>query len=116
MEDKRIIAYHGAKEAREKAEEWNNLPHGRKYQDDTFDISVAQSKVPSLIRIGQQKHGGQNYWESNSKFNQAILEYLVSTWDEHFPRILNILKEKEQKALKDCQSYIDEMQSMIDEV
>jgi hypothetical protein len=115
MEDKRIIAYHGAKEAREEAEKWNNLPHGQKYKDDEFDISAAHCKAPSLVRVGQKRQGGQNHWVSERGLNQAILEYLASTWDEHFPRILNILKEKEQKALKDCQSYIDEMQGMIDE-
>ena len=114
MEDKRIKNFSDAKRAVKAAEDWNNLPCGRRYKGDNFEISIAHCKPPMLTRAGQQNAGGQNYWETKGAFNQAILEYLVSTWDDHYPKVLEILNTKERERLKECQSYIDEMQSAID--
>lgn len=114
MNDHRIENWEKAKYTREKAEDWQNLPKGQKYRQDTFEISTAHCKAPTLCRAGQQSCGGQNYWETGKEFNQAILEYLVSDWDNVWPKVHEILKEKERSALEDCQSFVNEMQALID--
>ena len=119
MEDRRIESYYRAKRARELAEEWNDLPNcnnNDEHKNNNFSISADGSVPPILVRTGQQYMGGKNYWETKAEFGQAILEYIVSTWDTHFPKILDILKRKESNKLKECQSYIDEMQQKILEV
>ena len=119
MEDRRIESYYIAKRARELAEKWNNLPNSNsrdEHENNNFSISVDGCVPPILVRIGQLYMGGKNYWETETEFGQAILEYIVSTWDTHFPKILDILKKKESDKLKECQSYIDEMQQKILEV
>ena len=61
MEDKRIDQWQKAKRDREVAEEWNDLPDGRKYQNDNFDISIAHCSKPKLTRAGQQSCRRKNY-------------------------------------------------------
>ena len=103
------------KRARKDAEKWNDLPNGQKYSSrETFEISVAHSTIPVLVRAGQQVHAGTNYWNSGKELNKATLEYIADNWDEHYPHILNIMKEKEKASLLKCQEHVDEMQSLID--
>lgn len=114
MNSNLIDIWQKEKSARKEAEKWNNLPNGPKYQNDSFSLSVAHCKPPVLTRCGQQSHGGKNYWKTEEKFNKAILEYLVLSWDNIYPKILEILFDKERTALKACQTYIDKMQQLID--
>lgn len=111
--DERLKQWQDAKDTREAAEKWNNL-HGPRYRNDDFEISIAHCTAPKLTRAGQQNCGGQtNYWETKPEFNLAILEYLIFHWKEIYPHVLEILKKKEQLALENCQSYIDEIQNII---
>lgn len=105
-----------AKYHRECAEKWNELPNGRKYQiGDTFEISLAHSKAPILVRAGQQTCGGENYWKSGHELNQAILEYLKDNWEGIWPEVLQRMKQKESSALIACQSFINNLQKQIDQ-
>ncbi len=113
MSDIRLKELDRAKRAVKKAKEWNDLPKGRKYGNSKFKISIAHCNVPKLIRGGQQVCGGNNYWETDEDFGNAILKYLVDGWDDHYPQIIKILENDEKKALQACQSYIDEMQMEI---
>ena len=115
MSEQKVKTWKEAQQTRKGAESWNNLPSGPKYQNDSFKISVQHCKAPVLMRAGQSHAGGQNYWETEKDFNKAILEWLVGNWSKVYPEVLEILKEKERKALKDCQEYVDTMQAMIDE-
>jgi len=111
--DDRIRKWKDAEIAHKNAEEWNDLPNGRKYSHSDFDISIAHCKPPTLSRMGQKHQGDRTYWETEEEFNQAMLRYLVDNWDSHYPKILEILKQNELVALNDCQSYIDEVQYFI---
>ena len=111
--DDRIKKWEEAKRAVLEAIEWNDLPNGKRYQNDKFDISIAHCKPPMLSRMGQQSVGGKVYWETEPYFNDAILEYLIKDWDFHYHKILEILKTKESEALKELQSYVDEIQTLI---
>jgi hypothetical protein len=117
MTDERIKKWQDAKRDREKAEAWQALPDGQKYQGDKFEITTSHKCVaPTLVRSGQQYAGDQNYWETDKGFNNAILEYLVKDWDVIYPKVLNILKVKEMQALKECQAYVDDLQQEINEL
>jgi hypothetical protein len=113
--DTRLEAWKKAKKTREDAEEWQELPNGRKYDNDRFNVSAAHCKPPILCRAGQQTHSGQNYWETEVGFNDAMLRYLVADWDSIYPKVLKILKETEAKKLRECQSFIDDLQRQISE-
>jgi len=114
MDDYRIERWRKAKQNRENAEKWNDLPKGLKYNDSqTFEISSGHSLSPKLVRAGQQYHDGNNYWDSETGLNDAILEYIIADWDNIYPKVLALLKAKERKALKTCQSLIDETQELI---
>ena len=105
--------YKKAQRVSREAEEWNNLPKGRKYNSSKFRISKAHCTKPKLCRAGQQVCGGKNYWYTSDEFNAAILEYLIDNWESIYPFVLDMLKENERRALIDCQSFIDEMQIEI---
>lgn len=112
---KLIDNYKLKKQERKNFETWNNKPNSEnRYQNNEFAISIAHCKAPVLIRAGQHCQGGTNYWETENGINLVILEYLVENWDEIAPDILARLKAKEMEALKACQTFIDEMQAMID--
>ena len=112
--DDRIKKWKQAESARKNAEKWNDLPNSKKdIHYSEFKISIAHCSPPKLVRSGQQHCGGKNYWDTEEGFNQAILKYLVDNWDDHYPKILEILKAKELDALMACQSYIDEMQELL---
>lgn len=115
MTDKRLEDYQKAKLSRKAAEEWNELPNGKCYQNDKFNISIAHCKKLQLTRSGQQYSGGTNYWETKDDFNLAILEHIVDNWGKIFPDVIERMKDKENKALNKCQSFIDEMQEAINE-
>ena len=65
------------------------------------------------MRCGQRTCGGTNYWESPKGLNEAIKKYVISNWDKIAPGIIESMRQEERDALKDCQSYVDEMQKLI---
>ena len=102
--------------ALKRAKEWNDLPNGRKYNEDqSFEISKAHCRPPILVRIGQQSHGGQNYWNTEEEFDQMILNYLDDDWDNHYPKIIKMMEEKERESLQECKTYINEMLNKIED-
>lgn len=113
MEDARVREWHKHKKAVIEAEAWQKLPDGKKYCSSTFDISIAHCTMPMLNRMGQKVCGGNSYWQTDNLFNEAILEYIIKDWDKIYPKVLQILKNKETKALRKCQDYINEMQTVI---
>lgn len=115
MSEKKINAWNIAQYDRQKAENWNALPNGKRYMQDTFSISVAHCTPPKLVRAGQQSAGGQNYWETEEAFNTVILQWLVKNWNKAYPEIIEMMKDKENQALVDCQEYVSKMQQMIDQ-
>lgn len=110
-----IQDWRNSKIERENAESWNDLPNGRRYQNDKFNISEPHSRKPMLCRAGQQTCGGNNYWKTGEEFNAAMLQYLIDGWADHYPHIIKLMKEKENQALKQCQSYVDKMQGLIND-
>lgn len=96
------------------AEKWNNLPDGPRYQNDTFGLSIDHSKAPMLMRCGQQRCGGNGYWESPNSLNEALLAVIIANWSDLWPKVLAQLKEEERQALLACQKYVSEMQAAID--
>jgi len=102
-----------AKRAVIDAKRWNDLPSGKKYDGAAFEISLTHCEFPILVRAGQQVCGGHNYWETDKAFGVAILEYLLTDWDGHFNKIIKIMERKECEELKKCQSYVDELQRLI---
>lgn len=114
MSEQALVRYKDAKVTREDAEAWNKLPEGPKYQNDKFNISIAHCKSPMLCRAGQKRHGANNYWETDKRFNQAILEHIVDNWNKIFPDVINRLKAKEEGALRDCQDFVNKIQNAID--
>lgn len=115
MSDQLVKEWQSAKNAVNNAKSWQALPNGRAYQNDSFSISLAHCVPPKLVRAGQQYQGGQNYWETEKEFNQAILAYIVNNWQTVYPEIIKIMEEKERTALIACQSYVDNLQSLITE-
>lgn len=114
MSEQKIKEWKAAKQAVSSAKFWQNLPQGQSYSSgDSFEISIAHSKPPMLMRAGQQAAGGRNYWETDNLFNQAMLAYLVQNWSAHYPEIIKIMEQKERAALLACQTYVDEMQALI---
>lgn len=99
----------------EEAKKWNDLPEGQRYQQDSFNISKSHCTAPMLCRAGQQTCGGKNYWETEKAFNQAILQYLIDGWSDHYPVIIEIMRQKERESLRNCQSFVDGMQKLISE-
>ena len=114
MSEQMVGKWKKAKLERESAEKWNNLPKGKRYQNDDFGLMVSHSTAPMLMRGGQRYSGDKNYWKSDAGLNAVILEYIIDKWDDLYPKMLERLKRKEAIALKECQSYVNEMQAMID--
>ncbi len=112
--NKSIDNWKQKKEAVRKAKEWNNLPNGPKYQRGAFLISISHCSTPMLSRMGQQTCGGKSYWETGEEFNKAILKYLINHWGNIYPKVIEAMEKEEKEALLKCQSYIDEMQKVID--
>lgn len=115
MSHQKVAAWDKAKTAVQRAKAWQNLPNGPRYENDTFAISLAHCKPPTIVRAGQRVCGGQNYWETEQEFNLAILEYIVKDWKEVYLKVMAIMEKKEKDALIDLQSYVDSMQNMINE-
>lgn len=99
--------------ARKSAEAWQALPSGPRYMNASFSISEVHCKAPVLVRCGQKSAGGTNYWNTDEEFNKAILSYLVKNWDSVYPEVLDIMKKAENRALLDCQEYVNKMQDLI---
>ena len=103
--------YLKAKRDYEEAVEWNNLPHGQKYQNDKMDISTAHCEL-KLVRAGQQSQGGKNYWDSPKALNSVILE-TISTRDEIIDFAIHRLADKVTQALADCeQETLERMEAI----
>lgn len=113
MSNQLLKNWQEAKRAKEEFIQWNNLPNGQKYMNDNFDISILHCTPPVLQRAGQQYQGGKNYWETSKEVGMATLEYLAKNWEDHFPKILEILEKKERENLLECQKFIDEMTEKI---
>jgi hypothetical protein len=96
-------------------EYWNNLPNGNNYQGSKFNISIGHCTPPVFVRAGQQVCGGDNYWKTEKAFGVAVLEYLKDDWNNHYPKILGYLKKKRDLDLMACQSFVDQMQKIINE-
>lgn len=115
MSDQLIKTWQSAKDAVSKAKSWQDLPNGKSYQNDSFKISVAHCVPPKLTRAGQQSCGGKNYWETEEAFNKSMLEYIVNNWQNVYPEVIKIMEEKERTALIACQSYVNNLQSLVTE-
>ena len=114
MSEQKLKVWKEKKQDTVMAKFWQELPKGQKYSPQChFNISIAHSKTPMLMRCGQKVAGGQNYWESPVGMNKAVLTYLTENWDNIYPSVLEILEKEERHALKDCQSWVDEMQALI---
>ena len=116
MTNDKLKRYNEAKKAVVEAEKWNNLPKGRKYQNDAFLISESHCTAPILVRAGQQYCGGNNYWNTEKELNNALLSHIVENWAEIYPAILVRLRKKEAESLRNCQVFIDDMQKAIDAI
>lgn len=106
-------AYVEAKNAVKRANEWNDLPNGPKYQADTMAISSAHCKAPMLMRAGQQSCGGRNYWESPQELNQAILDVIIMDQKNIIAKAILLLEETENALLVKTQGFVDELQGKI---
>jgi hypothetical protein len=96
------------------AREWNDLPNGSRYQNDTFSISPTHSKAPVFVRCGQQHHAGQNYWNSPKEFNDAVMEYLIENFDTISSEAIKRLEQKESEMLKGCKEFVEEMKMLLE--
>ena len=105
--------YQQAKSEREAAEQWNDLPNGRKYMESKFQISVAHCSI-KLTRAGQQAAGGKNYWETEKAFNGALLT-VIARHPEIIEEAIEELRIREKLALLECQAFaqgiLDQIQS-----
>ena len=81
-----------------------------------FFISKVHCKAPKLVRYGQFYTGGINYWDTKEGFNEAILEYLITDWDNIYPRVLEILEKREAEALFELQAEINSAKTKLEEV
>jgi hypothetical protein len=113
-----INNWKSAKAARVAAEKWEALKGKQGYGNYPvhFAISLVHCKPPALTRCGQFNSGGQNYWETEKEFNLTIMEWLVKNWGKVAPEVIQMMKDKEGVALKACQEYISEMQTLINTV
>ena len=96
------------------AEQWQNLPKGRKYGNSKLAISEAHCSKIQLQRMGQKDGGGNSYWESPEGLNKALLTVIIDQWDYLYPIVIAKLKRKHQDDLINCQTFVDEMQAKID--
>ena len=112
---KKYEEYLKAKAELEAARKWNDLPSGEKYGNSTFKIYASHSKAPRLMRAGKQSHAGQNYWESPVALNSAILSVIVHNEKEIIKQALDLMEEIANTKLKECQDFVDELQSKINE-
>jgi hypothetical protein len=109
--------YLKVKESYEKAKKWNDM-HGKIHGNTVCDkltpaffISPAHSEI-KLVRSGQEMTGGQNYWSSPAELNKAILN-IIREDQEICNKAVNVLKVEMEKALVDCQEFIDDLQEKI---
>ena len=105
--------YIKAKQAVIRAKEWDDLPCGQKYQNDTMSISPAHCKAPMLMRAGQKSCGGNNYWESPKELNDAILEIIIMEQKTIIAKAILLLEETERVRLEKTKEFIDEMTEKI---
>lgn len=100
-------SYIKAKNAVERAKEWDDLPNGKKYQYDSMSISPAHCKAPMLMRAGQQSCGGNNYWESPKELNEAILEIIIMEQKTIIAKAILLLEETERGRLEATKKFIE---------
>jgi len=105
--------WHEARQAREDAEDWNNLPKGKKHNNSEFEIFADRCSV-EIVRSGQKKCGGKSYWDSGEALNKAILRYIVRNWKYVWPKVIEDMRDAESEALTKCHSYVDELEAKID--
>lgn len=102
--------------ALKKAKEWNDLPNGDKQNEyESFEISEWNCKAPRLVRVGKQNCVSKSDWETEESFNKMILRYLIKDWDNHYPKIIKMMEEKERNSLLECKTYINEMLNKIED-
>lgn len=90
-----------------KAVKWNELLYSQqKDGNSTFGISFAHSKPPELTRTGQ---------DSPDALNRAILKVIIKNETKIIGKALDLLKAEMETALQKCQSFVDELQSKIDQ-
>ena len=104
--------YVEAKRQRVEAERWNDLPKSKHtYRNASFKMYPAHGKI-SLMRCGQHSAGSQNYWDSPTALNKAVLEVIAND-----PAItaaaIAILRKKEKAALLECTEWLDDLNAMI---
>jgi len=97
------------------AEEWNNLPNGPRYQNDSFRIMPTHSSI-KLTRGGQQSCGGKNYWESPDALNKALLAVIVKNSKQIIAEAIDLMRAEEQAALLGCKEWISGMQDEISQI
>ena len=115
MSDK-LKTYFDAVSSRKAAEKWSAMAkNGGGRNGDSFSMSTALSLV-KLTRCGQYDTGGKNYWETSKEFNDAIVQWIKENLEDVQAGAIEILKQKEDAALRNCQSFLDEMQQKVNEV
>lgn len=104
--------YLNACEDFKKSIDWNELPNGPLYENDTMNISIAHCQKLQLVRVGQQCEGGKNYWPSPSALNNAIMQVIIED-KTIIERAINKLHDKRTELLLETQSFINELQDKI---
>lgn len=98
-----------------KAVKWNELLYSQqKDGNSTFGISFAHSKPPELNLSSATMLPSPN-WDSPDALNRAILKVIIKNETKIIDKALDLLKAEMETALQKCQSFVDELQSKIDQ-
>jgi hypothetical protein len=96
----------------QEARSWVQLKGQRGYSNDCFSLSPIHGQVKMML-CGQHYSGGQNYWDSPEKFNEALREVMVEKFAELSAAVLDKLESKARIALIACQDEVAAMQDAI---
>lgn len=102
--------YEDAKRAKREAAEW--LSHiganGRTYagNTDVLGLSIAHANLKMVI-AGQYSEGGQNYRDSPTSFNAALLSVIHEDFENLSKRALAKLVETETQALIEAKTEVE---------
>lgn len=107
--------YFKAVRDRETAEKWVRMAKDSTRNGSSFSMSTAHSTM-KLTRCGQYSEGGKNYWETETAFNDAMLQWIKQNLDVVQAGAIGIMKQKEDESLRNCQAFLNEMQEKINEV